>query len=203
MRAKLNRWRIRLARVPGRGYSPSAWRSGVRLCRRATGQGISRPTVYRWCIGPRGKENLGAVFRSSGHQSYASENAPASRRRRLVSTVRSPLRSDRLLFALRAIQVAQPPIGDSPTRSMKIRERSKTRSGFIQNAGASPERAQAMCRNSASHANCDRPRGDTWPPARRPAARPPIPGGTRCRFSTCPTASLPRRGQRCAAPVSP
>src|SRR5215471_3975317 len=29
-----------------------AWRSGVRLCRRATGRGISRPTVCQWCIGP-------------------------------------------------------------------------------------------------------------------------------------------------------
>src|SRR5262245_57642528 len=53
-----------------------AWRSGVRLCRRANGQGISRLTVCQWCIGPRDTVVLrGHVFSTIGHRSYASKNA--------------------------------------------------------------------------------------------------------------------------------
>jgi hypothetical protein len=192
-----------LARAACRGYSPAAWRSGVRLCRRATGQGISRPTVYRWCIGPRGKENLGAVCGSSGHRSHALENAPASRRRRLLSTVRSPFRYDGIALRSWAIQVAQTPIGDSLARSMKIRERSKNEAGSFKSRGLRQGGSSRVGGTPLRTQNAIVLTKTSWPPARRPSPRPPIPGGTRCRFSTCLRASPTARGRHCAAPASP
>jgi len=53
---------VSLAGYGGLGYAVGAWRSGVRLCRGATWQGISRPTVCRWCIGPLGAIPQEAVF---------------------------------------------------------------------------------------------------------------------------------------------
>jgi len=54
----------------------SAWRSGVRLCRRATGQGISRPTVCQGRIRPLHGDVLRGHFSAIGHRSHASQNAP-------------------------------------------------------------------------------------------------------------------------------
>jgi hypothetical protein len=91
--------------------------------------------VRRWCIAPLGSNFPGGLFFTIGHRSYASENASGPFPRRLLPTRfgLSLVRSLSLRFI--AIDVAQPPIGDSPKRSMKIKERSKIRSGFIQREG--------------------------------------------------------------------
>src|SRR6516225_2721298 len=61
------------------GYTPAAWRSGVRLCPGAPGCNLTRniqadgvPMVHR----APGESILQGSFSTIGHRSYASENAP-------------------------------------------------------------------------------------------------------------------------------
>ncbi len=60
-------------------YSPHAGPNGGGLCRRATRQGITRPTVYRMVLhqgGPQPRSGSGALsLPPFGHPSHASENA--------------------------------------------------------------------------------------------------------------------------------
>ena len=53
-------------------------------------------------------------------------------------------------------------MGDSPQRSMKMRERSKDEAGSFTAMGTPPARVQAILWNSASHANSNRPHRGTW-----------------------------------------
>jgi hypothetical protein len=60
-----------LCPVLRRGTITVAWRSGARPCRRATGRGISRPTVCPWRIGPRDGDVLRGPFSAIGHRGHA------------------------------------------------------------------------------------------------------------------------------------
>ena len=126
----------RLVAVPTRGlYSRclekrSRALQACNLTRNIQADGV--PMVH-WVPG---EGLLQGSFFTIGHRSYASENAPDSRsRRHFPSTVRPRLRRGRMSSIDRAIHVAQPPIGDSPRRSMKIRERSENTERVQSNQG--------------------------------------------------------------------
>jgi hypothetical protein len=63
-------------------------------------------------------------------------------------------------------------MGDSPKRSMKMKERSKDEAGSFIRQGTPPARVQAILWNSASHANSNRPHRDTWVAGLAAAATP-------------------------------
>ena len=98
---------------PASGYTPCAWGSGVRLCRRATGQGIPRPTVRRWCITPEGFILQGSFCWQQRTpepclRKRAERAAPGVTSGSVCGSVRS------LTLRLAGDRVAHAPIGDSP-----------------------------------------------------------------------------------------
>lgn len=73
-------------------YTGLAWRSGVRLCRRATGRGIARPTAYREVPGSAGPTGPAELFcRALGRRSSCLENASVSHADAYLAAV-TPLR---------------------------------------------------------------------------------------------------------------
>src|SRR5205823_1905755 len=76
--------------------------------------------------------------------------------------------------------------GTLARRSMKIRERSKTRSRFIQHEGTPRCGSRPTCGTLLRTLKATVLTETPWSPAWRPQLHPPIPGGTRCRFSIGP-----------------
>lgn len=104
-------------------------------------------------------------------------------------------------------KVAHAPIGSSPKRPMRIAERSikmsVKRSGGSIHARETPVEPGPMLSWELRRLRKAQPPLTQTPKplASRPQPRPPIPGGTRRRFSTGPIMSSPGCGPRCAAPA--